>query len=168
LGGHTDNIRAVLISDEGKWVCVGSSTTIHENIELKRTEFCRFSRHLPILQSNSGLSPRRNVSTPSLITILPSGRSSLNIRLSKSSTLETETATSARSTSRVLANLEMVNVCSSREMDQKMEQREDAEQRVSLSLSRRTIVGFGQLEEAVQSSDGRMYPQGREGWAPSL
>jgi WD40 repeat protein len=159
LGGHTDNVRGVLLGEEGKWV--SALYTAPQVVRLTHLFPCSFYQLLRTQLSSCGRSRHKNACILSRITRLLFGLSFRNIPIWRSFTLAIETAMFARSTWRAQVIRPMASVSCLHAMGPRTEIAPQAG-KVSLSSWRKTIATFGPPEAAVASNDGKTWRRGAD------
>jgi hypothetical protein len=167
LVGHTDNIRAILISEDSRCVgcdvpfhCVPRSFLIrHYSYSLLLLTVCcvitAYDGSLMVIQlrSSCGPSPRNGAYIPLRTTPILSGRFTRHIRPWKSSTRATSPALSPRLTSRV------TRTCR-RESARSFVKTSRHQPRASPSLSHSTTCSYGPRVEALVCGGGVCHPAG--------
>ena len=167
LVGHTDNIRAILISEDAR--CVGCDLPFYYISLSFMNHYYSYSLLLPTvccvitvndhllmviqLRSSYGPSPRSGAYIPLRTIPILSGRFTHHIRPSKSFTLATSLASSPRSTSRV------TRTCR-RESARSFVKTLRHQLRASLSLSPSTTCWYGPRVEAPVCGGGVYHPAG--------
>ena len=149
LQGHTDNVRDLLIAEDGRWV----SGSLFPTSCPRTNEHCRPCQLHRTRRSSCGRWRHRSACTPSPTTPALSGRSFRSTPASRSSILVTAMASSARRISRAVASRPRASVslwpATHRWTSESM-----ARTRASSAWWRKTTPMSGLQEAAVTSSAG--------------